>query len=598
MALDVKDGNNVSKTLKTTLDGADHVAHHIIDNLPTNPASDEAIDDLGVKQDATNTALGDILAKIIVEPATEAKQDLGNASLSSIDGKLTPVTGIPSDDTDSSALPIRALPMHTSRIGYTKVISGGVDTEWGTTVILGTGMAVNQTGGNLVVTSGTTARSETIIRSIASWKGGIRLRNRVTLSQRIVNNNFFLELVDVIGDGLAYTITSATNINVTFTGAHGFTAQNIGQSMYLGAFAGTGTFLSGRYPIAAVAGDVISFTVSGFAAGSGTCSAFGWNYYQLQYQGTTATSVNFDTQRNGWAVGATAATVNTSTSPGHLVVVTGNDLIATLSDQLVATATTIAQSVRATRAENVPDDVNLRFQIRIANGSTAPASTTTLTLGMTSVSNYANQDVVLQDVRPMTNAQALPVEILRSTSLSVGTVSTVTSLTTLANGQTAHSSASTGSPVRVGGRVKTANDTTLVAGDASDMAVTTDGAQVMKPYSVPEVDWVYAAAGNGIVNTTTAVTIKTAAGAGLRNYMTGIQLLSETLGAATEVAVRDGAGGTVIWRTKLSTAAQPLTTIIFPNPLKGTANTLLEVVTLSASVTGAVYFNAQGYIAP
>jgi len=167
-----------------------------------------------------------------------------------------------------------------------------------------------------------------------------------------------------------------------------------------------------------------------------------------------------------------------------------------------------------------------------------------------------------------------------------------------AAGTAAHSAASSGNPVRVAGRVKTANDTTLVSGDVSDMAMTTDGALISKPYSVPEVDWVYAAAGNGIVNTTTAVTIKTAAGAGLRNYMTGIQLLSETLGAATEVAVRDGAGGTVIWRTKLSTAAQPLTTIIFPNPLKGTANTLLEVVTLSASVTGAVYFNAQGYIAP
>jgi len=339
------------------------------------------------------------------------------------------LTVIPSDDTDSSAIPVRALPMHTTRIGYTKVISGGVDPDWGTTVILGTGMAVNQTGGNLVITSGTTARAETIIRSLEDWKGGVRMRNRITLSQRIANNNFWLELVDVIGDGLAYTINSATSITVTIP-SNPFTAQNIGQSMYLGAFNGTGTFLSGRYAIASIAGNDVTYTVSGFAVGSGTLSVFGWNYYQLQYQGTTATSVNFDTQRNGWLSGATIATTTlTSASPGHMTVLTGNDLIATLSDQLVASSTTIAQTLRASRAEGVPDDIALRFQVRIANGSTAPASTTTFTVGLTAISNFANQDVVIQDVRPMGNANALPVEILRSVAQST----TVTSISAGSN---------------------------------------------------------------------------------------------------------------------------------------------------------------------
>lgn len=77
-------------------------------------------------------------------------------------------------------------------------------------------MAVNQTGGNLVITSGTTAKSETIIRSNDSFLGGIRLRIRNTLSQRITNNNFIVELVDVIGDLLPYNIISATQITVTF----------------------------------------------------------------------------------------------------------------------------------------------------------------------------------------------------------------------------------------------------------------------------------------------------------------------------------------------------------------------------------------------
>ena len=35
--------------------------------------------------------------------------------------------------------------------------------------------------------------------------------------------------------------------------------------------------------------------------------------------------------------------------------------------------------------------------------------------------------------------------------------------------------------------------------------------------------------------------------------------------------------------------------INFNPPLRGTANTLVEIVTLTASVTGSVYCNLQGY---
>ena len=37
------------------------------------------------------------------------------------------------------------------------------------------------------------------------------------------------------------------------------------------------------------------------------------------------------------------------------------------------------------------------------------------------------------------------------------------------------------------------------------------------------------------------------------------------------------------------------TTLTFNPPLRGTANTLVEIVTLTASVTGSVYCNLQGY---
>ena len=121
------------------------------------------------------------------------------------------------------------------------------------------------------------------------------------------------------------------------------------------------------------------------------------------------------------------------------------------------------------------------------------------------------------------------------------------------------------------------------------------GAIIMRPYAAGANTWAYAAASGGIVNTTTAVTIANAAGAGIRNAITHITLYAEALGAATELAIRDGAAGTVIWRIKIPTGGLPLTSLSFPVPIRSSANTLLEVVTLTASVTGAVYFNASGY---
>jgi hypothetical protein len=63
--------------------------------------------------------------------------------------------------------------------------------------------------------------------------------------------------------------------------------------------------------------------------------------------------------------------------------------------------------------------MQLRLQIRIANGSTAPASTTTLTVGFIGVTNYSNQSVSVNDVRPMGVGSALPVEIMRGVTQAI-----------------------------------------------------------------------------------------------------------------------------------------------------------------------------------
>ena len=185
----------------------------------------------------------------------------------------------------------------------------------------------------------------------------------------------------------------------------------------------------------------------------------------------------------------------------------------------------------------------------------------------------------------------------KSPVAQLGTV--VLSGVSTVGGALSEGTAATTSPVLVGLEARTSSKTSVANASVVRPISTVDGRQVIRLNSIPENEWVYAAASGGITNTTTAVTLVAAQAAGIRNYLTSLQLSSDALGAATEIAIRDGADGTVLWRGKIGIAGiAGVSNIEFSNPLKSTAATLLEVVTLTASVTGGVYVNAQGYKAP
>lgn len=163
-------------------------------------------------------------------------------------------------------------------------------------------------------------------------------------------------------------------------------------------------------------------------------------------------------------------------------------------------------------------------------------------------------------------------------------------------GPVAHGVAVAGAPIRIGAKALIANPTAVANLATVDVLATAYGAVVSKLYSIPEADWQYAPPAGGLLNKTTADTVKAAGAAGIRNYITGLILSADALGAATEFVIRDGAGGPVLFRYKIGTAGLPGgVTIAFPTPLRGSAATLVEIVTLTASVTGAVYANFQGY---
>lgn len=316
---------------------------------------------------------------------------------------------------------VRQAPADIWAVGFSDVGSSLLASEL-TQRRLGTGMGVTQASSNLLVTTGTTANSEWLARSVLSFRGAFIQRFKTILSQRIANNNFAVMMADSIGEGLACTVNSTTSITVTKT-AHGFTSANVGQFMMVGAINGVNG-VPGRYAIASVPTvDTINFTVAGWpASGSCTVDLFGWNYIWTQYSSTTATNASIDAQRRGWNSGLTTATINTTASPGHVMNTYADGRNVAWSDTLVASATTPNVTTRGSRIESLPDDdVELYVYLWAYNGTTNPASTTTWTVGFVSVEDNANVPTYIAGVRPTGTAAPLPIS---GTVAVSGTVTT------------------------------------------------------------------------------------------------------------------------------------------------------------------------------
>jgi len=339
--------------------------------------------------------------------ATEAKQD-------SIINKLPlPLTDMPTVNTPS--IPVRTSPQKYIDCSFSGVGSGLLTTDF-TQIAAGSGMTVSQSGGNLVILSGTTANAEFVARGTAYANLALTLKAVITLSQRIINNNFFIELVDVIGDALPYTIVNTTTVDVTKT-AHGFTAQNVGQRMDLCALSSVGVPMEGV--IASIPdANTIRFTVAGYpASGSGTLSLTGYNKIEVLYNGTTATNTSFNTRRKGWQNTAATATINTTAS-GHLVSVNSENGVSSLADKTLAAANALVD--RTSWDTNIPQpEVNLYTQIRVKNGTTNPASTTTCTVGMVRIEDYIPSQVSIASTRQQSLNVSQAVKVISAPTTAV-----------------------------------------------------------------------------------------------------------------------------------------------------------------------------------
>ena len=383
---------------------------------------------------------------------------------------------------------------------------------WDTSV--GTGGSISVAGGQLTMASGTTANSVTSITGKQSFTVPFRFSIGLSLSQRIANQTFFVEVVSIGNDGLPDGLNQAAWV----------------------------------------------------------------------FDGTTATQAKYQAQVDGLtALTSSAVTVVTTASASLFEIEPFADECWWHSSAVDSTANRTASYRRQLQSP----DPNALYEVRLrwVNGATAPASSTNAVVSFVTVSDYAEITAEITAGRGQASGgQAIATVFTGSTATGIASLNV--------QGPAAHDAVVTGNPVRVGGRALSAAYAPVATGDIADLVTTLQGVLVTRPWQIPELEWSYVSAAGGIVNTTD-VPLAGAAGAGLRRYITSMQLKNINA-TATEVVLKDGS--TIIWRGHVSASMTTSEEVVFNNPLKTSANAALNVACITTAA--AVYVNAQGFTAP
>jgi hypothetical protein len=386
------------------------------------------------------------------------------------------------------------------------------DGVWDTSV--GTGGSLSVASGQLTMASGTTANSVTSVTGKQSFTVPFRLSVGLTLSQRIANQTFFVEVVSIGNDGLPDGLNQAAWV----------------------------------------------------------------------FDGTTATQAKYQVQAMGLtALASSAVTVVTTASTSLFEIEPFSDECWWHSSAVDSTG----NRTNSYRRQLQSPDPNALYEVRLrwVNGGTAPASSTNAVVSFTTVSDYAEITAEITAGRGQASGgQAIATVFTGSTATGTASLNV--------QGPAAHDAVISGNPVRIAGRALSAAYTTVATGDIADLVATLQGVQVTRPWQIPELEWSYASAAGGIINTTD-VPLAATAGAGLRRYITTLQL-KNTSAIATEVVLKDGS--TIIWRGHVSASMTLSEEIIFNNPLRTSANAALNVACITTAA--AVYVNAQGFTAP
>ena len=383
------------------------------DNTPQTGTDVIATDEVTYSGDTVKVQLNRLVKVVGVEGS---KVVFGNA---------LPDLHLTVPDNTEEGLPARLIGQDITTCSYANVSASGTLSDEVVDLFKSASVGVSQAAGSLLITTGTTARAEYLSRSTKAWRGSWLARMKFIASQRIANQNLMFLLADKIADNVPYTILSATSVSVNIA-AHPYSSANVGQGIFIGGISGAAG-VPMRATIASIPdADNVVFTVAGWpATGTGTCYLFGHSHIKALANGTNASLVSYDAQRRGWASGDSNVSSATSASPGFVFQIhnTGRDIL--FGEMTVSSTANSNVTSRAHRIENIPDDnLDLYLYIWSFNGTAAPATTTTWSIGFWDVEKFANIPVYIAGQRMQGTANSAPVNITNSPAIT-GTVGLV-----------------------------------------------------------------------------------------------------------------------------------------------------------------------------
>lgn len=359
------------------------------------------------------------------------------------------------------------------------------------------------------------------------------------------------------------------------TGAATTVVSGSNLMIILSAAAGDSAILTNKVPFSVPCRFSAALMLSARNASQEVCVelfSLGGSYARWKFDGTTNTTGKTGVKHVD-AAGETSRTIGASSASRIYTIDLGYDDVRFSQFDLDSVTNRVNSYIHTAKVPPSEED----YFIRITAKNTAATAACVITLDFAAV----------QDINE------LMVEVAGSTGCIASALSLPVYLTNnpMVQGPASHDAVVAGNPLRVAGVARTSITPVSATADTVDVPCTMYGYPIVKPYSIPEYDWTFACA--AAVANTTDVVLTEAGAAGIRNYLTGLQL-QNTNAVATAVVVKDDT--TVIWRGYLPASMTTPAVIGFRTPLKGTAATALNFACIT---TGAsVYVNAQGYKAP
>lgn len=374
---------------------------------------------------------------------------------------------------------------------------------------------------NLQLLSGITPNSETVIKSKKSFTGTLDFTFGLHMNQRIANTELIVGLYEINPNEVGIPCTISGQIATITEVGHGHLQ---GQEIQI-LTSTDGSIVPNSVRIISVPdNDTFTFACVGGVGASATITYFCYeSAIQLKYDGTSVTNARFSTFRNVWDSPAPVTISTTAGLPNayKIQIKRGNVTYGDYSPN-----STSGTSVRAERNKEIPDVLNAEFYIfiRLKNLAVAPATSTTCTFSFFEVNQNGAIPVDFATNGLASFQSQVPVQVLVMPTTSVNPTDT--------------QGGTFGKMIATGGTALSAWATTTT-GKVSQMVVDLIGRQVGKPFAPTELCWNSPPLAGGIVNNAALVVVKESAGAGLRNYVNNVQIISSGLSASTELEIRD-----------------------------------------------------------